>query len=210
MIDILLTWLRDNQALSGWFQGITALLAGIFAIIAGYIAFFGARKQAEASINSVLNQLKFESDRDESLRTEQRRSIAATIWAELLDNRQRLLAIKKQTALNSRRDLGAIPDLDISMFKFSPTDIGKLPTDEIIYVIGCYRALEFANGKFKLFAKIFQSQADQIIRQKILEKIHNESADLIEQIDLGLKGIRASAGISEEVANSLLDHLSNR
>lgn len=211
MIEAALDWLKDNQNLSGWFQGITTLLAGIFAIWAGRLAFSGAKAQATAATDAVVNQMKFELDRDERLRNENIRSVAATVWAELLDNRQRLLVIRKCTENTNLNDLRKIiPQIDISIFKESALDIGKLPTDQIIYVIGCYRALDFAKSEFSLLVEAYTNQSDHIIKKKIIDRMNILTEDLIEQINYGLTGIRSSAGIPDDVAESLMESLSRR
>lgn len=128
-------WLDAHNQLSGWAQAFATLITGPLAILAAWLAYRGARMQAEATVKTQRIQLD-----------EQKRAIACGLQAEALEVHARLAANRHYLRKAKPEELfeTAVIPLDLNFYQANQGQIGLLEPKLIWPVMTTFkRALHF-------------------------------------------------------------------
>jgi hypothetical protein len=173
------------DALVGIVEKFQTLIAGVLAIGAAVIAYLGAIRQARAVV---------EAERQRAV--EQRRAVAAALWAELDNLALRLFADSQRLVSTPVRDgrlLGLSP-LDLSVFTADPSAVGSLPSDEALMVTQVYKLIIDLNRRY---ARVGASAG---IDENVVRSLGEQVGVIVGQIQTTLRGLRETAGIPEDKA----------
>ena len=165
------------------------LLVGVLAIGAAVIAYLGAIRQAHAIV---------EAERQRAL--EQRRAVAAALWAELANLGARLFADSQRlisTPVRDGRLLGLSP-LDVSVFSANPAAVGSLPSDDALMVTQVYKLIIELNQRY---ARVSTSAG---IDDNYARNMGQQVGGIVEHIRITLRGLRETAGMAEDKASAAM------
>lgn len=165
------------------------LIAGALAIVAAGVAYRGARRQALAILEAEKQRAAGE-----------RRAVAAALFAELASLGARMFADSQRLASTRARDgrmLGLTP-LDVSVFSADPSKVGLLPADEAFMVTQAYKLIIDLNLQY---ARVSESPG---VADDYPSNLGHQLNGPIGHVRVTLRGLRETAGISEDKAESAI------
>ncbi len=128
-----LNWLDAHQGLATWAQGVFTFAAGLIAIGAAWIAYRGAKVQADVS--EKIHRETVDNDR---------RALAAALWAELSDCRNLIALMIRNIGGASTIYAGSViytRPLNFEIYEANLGAIGILPSDEAWATVQTYKAI---------------------------------------------------------------------
>ncbi|OYQ36859.1 hypothetical protein CHU95_03570 [Niveispirillum lacus] len=177
-------WLAVNNQLSGWAQALATLITGPLAILAAWLAFRGARMQADAVL--------------ETQRLQQAMALARGLQAEAMDSFVRLTATKHRLEeADPREELAdVVVPLDLGFYEANLGQIGLLQPDDVHVVMSVFkRAVKYQSELEGLLAK--SPTVGQTARLTSLSKL---MLSLVRDMHLAYVGLSISAGSTHEAA----------
>jgi hypothetical protein len=135
-----------------------------------------------------------EAERQRAL--EQRRAVAAALWAELASVGARLFADSQRlisTPVRDGRLLGLSP-LDLSVFNANPAAVGSMPPDDAFMVTQVYKLLIDLNQRY---ARVSTSPG---IDDNYAHSLGLQVGGIVEHLRITLRGLRETAGMPEDKA----------